>query len=568
MAELNGDLGSLEKVMGNNDKALFYHLKSSEICKNNELKTGLARAKINIGEIYEVQGNYRRSLIAFQEALLICEEYNLNGYKSSVYENLGNINLTIKEYKTAEKYYNKALKFALLLQNKNREIQSLKNLGKLYQELNRLPEALDYYNQGLKIAVKTNAVSLSANLNSNIASVYLEQNDLQIALRFVLESIELYKNHTIQENLAEAYLISAQIYESLLEFDKSRAHYQSSYDLVLNSGKISVLKMTSLKLAEVYEKNGNHPMSVQYYKEYIRYLGLSRDEDDVKEIIRMELQTKYHDLFIVDSLEKVNEIELLGIKHERREEKSLLNSYIAYGGLGALSLVLLFVGHSFVQKKRSTALLKSKNTLINQALDDKEILLKEVHHRVKNNMQVVSALLDLKSMNVNSEQAKAALEDSRSRIDAMQLAHLKMYQKGNYKQINITEYCQDIVTLLLIPIQREQDFFDVKGNDLWVDVELAQAVGFVIHELITNSIKHAWNESDSRRIELSINQFNNEIRLEYSDNGKGIPADFNIATAKSFGMKLIHSLVVRQLKGTIELKHEKGVNVVVKFETR
>ncbi len=248
--------------------------------------------------------------------------------------------------------------------------------------------------------------------------------------------------------------------------------------------------------------------------------------------------------------------------------KSQFQSYIAYSGAAVLFLILLLIGYFFVQKRRSATVLAEKNKIVNQALKDKEILLKEVHHRVKNNMQVVSSLLQLKSINTEDAAAKTALLDSKKRIDSMQLVHQKMYQKGNYEQVDIVEYCCDIVVLLLDHIKTAADQFVVRGDEFTIHVEQAQALGFIIHELITNSIKYAWCKNQPKRIAINLTKQDDGIQMEYLDNGKGITGALNLETTKSFGMMMVNSLVTRQLLGKIELKNKGGFYANVKFNAR
>ncbi len=568
IGELYGDLGNLKNKLGLTNEAIKLHTKSLKLSEEKDLYIGQARAKINLGQIYEAQGNYKLSLNSFLEALSICNEKKLNGYKSSIYENLGDVNLTVKEYETSEKHFKDALKYAKQLNNSNREMQSLRKLGKLNEELNNLSSAFNYYEKALKIAINKEARVLEAKLRSDIANIRLKQKNFDESLEYVTESIELFKENDVQENLDETYLIAAELYLELNQKKLSKNYYQKSYEIAKETKNINALKNASKGLAIAFEEYGNNPKSINYYKEFIQYSNQIRNEDDVKEIIRLELQDKYREKTIADSISKIGEIKLLQAEYDKKEAQSNLKSYIAYSGIGVLSLGLLFVGYSFVQKRKIAGVLTNKNQIISQALSDNKILLKEVHHRVKNNMQVVSSLLQLKSKHTDNELAKEALLDSQKRIDSMRLAHQRMYQKGNYEQIDIIEYCNDIVRLLLHPIEKPQDSFMVNGETLWINVEQAQALGFIIHELIANSIKHAWDKKQPKLVEISISKLNDEIQFGYSDNGKGLPNNFDIKTTKSFGMKLIHSLATRQLLGKIDVTNIKGFHTTIKFDAR
>jgi len=568
IAQLYGDIGNLRLKIGKTNEALKFHIKSLELAEIHNFKVKKARAKINISQIYERQGDYKQSLKTLQEALLICKKYKLVGFLSSVYESIGDINLSIKEYVLAEKNYKLALNFAKRLQNSNRIIQSLNKLGKVYQEQNNLNLATQYFKKALKVASKKETPALQAQVLSSLAGNELKQKKYSLALIYAIKSINLFEEYRIKESLGEAYLIAAQIYKGVGHRNLSETYYQKCYDIASLNGNSNMLNTVTKSLAVVSEENGNKGMALKYYKQFINYNAQKRDDDNVKEIIKMELKADYRNKMILDSLSKINEISLLRATHSKNEANSLFKVYFAYAGVGILSIILIFVVYFFEEKRKSAIILGKKNRVIAQVLKDKEILLKEVHHRVKNNMQVVSSFLQLKSINTNDELARITLIDSQKQIDSMLLAHQKIYQKGDYERICIVDYCRDIVALLLNPVEAQKDVFIVNGETLFIHIEQAQTLGFIIHELITNSLKHAWSTEQSKHIELNFMNFNEEVQFEYSDNGKGMPSDFSLEKTKSFGTKLIYSMVKRQLLGNVELSYKEGFHIKIKFNAR
>ncbi|WP_458627749.1 tetratricopeptide repeat-containing sensor histidine kinase [Winogradskyella sp. PC D3.3] len=568
IAQIYGDLGNLNNNLGNSTLALEYHLKSLEYANHYNFNVEYAKAKINIGEIYESQGQYKLSIETFVNALNFCESHNFVGFKSSIYENLGDINITIKEYETAEKNYTKALAYAKRLNNNNRLINALNKLGKLNLELNHLNQALDYYNEALHIAITRKAYVLEAKVRANLANANLLQNNTNEALKNITLAINQFENLKIKDNLDRAYIIAANIYSELNQKRKRNTYYKKAYDIAKTTNQINTLKSASKGLAMAYEEGGDLLNAIKYHKEFNTYSNQIRDDDGIKDIIRIEMQDVYKQKSFTDSINKANEIKLLQYEHNKKEERNKLRNYIAISSIMTLILIVLCVTYYYFQNKKIAIVLSKKNKLINAALSDKEILLKEVHHRVKNNMQVVSSLLYLKSKNTENQITKDALIDSKKRIDAMQLVHQKMYQKGNYQQIDILEYFNDIVDLLLKPIKSSEDSFTVHGKELWLHVEQAQALGFILHELITNSVKHAWNKTTIRNIDISIIKTENNIQFSYSDNGKGLPENFDITTSKSFGMKLIYSLSTRQLLGKTQINTSKGFAITITFNAR
>ncbi|MFD2542469.1 tetratricopeptide repeat protein [Lacinutrix gracilariae] len=568
IAEIYGDLGNLNNNLGNTNTALEYHFKALEYAEKHNIYVEYARAKINIGEIYEAQGKYKLSIETFEKALNFCVAHHFAGFKSSIYESLGDVNITIKEYETAKKNYTTAVDYAKRLNNNNRLINSLNKLGILHLELNSLDKALDFHNQALHVATTSKAYTLEAKTRANLANVLLQLNKTDKALEHITLALHQFETLKIKDNLDNAYIITAKIYHKLNRKKESHTYYKKAYELAKNTNHINTLKLASYSLAMAYEESGDLLNAIKYHKEYNTYSNQIRNEDGIKQIIRLEMQDVYKKKSLTDSINKANEIKLLQYEYDKKEERNKLRNYTAIFSIIILLAVVLCIAYFYNQKKKIAAVLSKKNKAIRVALNDKEILLKEVHHRVKNNMQVVSSLLYLKSKNTEDKIAKEALIDSKKRIDAMQLVHQKMYQKGNYQQIDVLEYFNDIVTLLLQPIKAPEDCFTVHGEELWLDVEQTQALGFILHELIANSIKYAWNKTDTKKVDISIIKTNNEIQFSYSDNGKGLPENFDITTTKSFGMKLIYSLSTRQLLGKTQISNTNGFTINITFHAR
>ncbi|WP_225036909.1 tetratricopeptide repeat protein [Winogradskyella sp. SM1960] len=568
ISKIYGDLGNLNNSLGNASLALDYHFKSLEYADKHNLNVDYARAKINIGEIYESQGKYKLSIETFEEALDFCTKHKYAGFKSSIYESLGDVNITIKEYQTAEKNYLKAIAYAKRLTNNNRLVNSLNKLGELHQELKNLEKAEINYKEALHIATTNKATILEAKVRANLAHNNLLQNQIKEAKNNITLAITQFENLKIKEDLDKAYIVAAKTYKVLNQKKESFTYYQKAYNIAKTTNHIKTLKLASLGLGRAYENQGDLSKAITYYKKFNSYSNKIRSEEGIRNIIRLEIKDVYQQKSIADSINKVNEIKLLQYDYDQKEERNKLKIYTAISSSIILLLIVLCITYFYNQKKKIAAVLSKKNKTIEDALNDKEILLKEVHHRVKNNMQIVASLLYLKSKNTENKIAKEALIDSKTRIDAMQLAHQKMYQKGNYKQIDIEEYFNNIMQLLLSPIQLENDNFTVQGNNLWADVEQAQALGFILHELITNSIKYAWPKTKTKEVKISILKKDDTIEFDYSDNGIGLPKSIDITTTKSFGLKLIYSIATRQLLGKTTICNSNGFAIKITFNAR
>jgi two-component sensor histidine kinase len=204
---------------------------------------------------------------------------------------------------------------------------------------------------------------------------------------------------------------------------------------------------------------------------------------------------------------------------------------------------------------------------VKASLKEKETLLMEIHHRVKNNMNVTSSLLKLQSAEVNDKKAITILEETRRRITAMALVHDKLYQSKDLANIDFGEYAKNLVENQLAAYggNRERISVTVSAENLFFDIDLATPCGLIISELISNAMKHAFPRNRKGEINIAFNSINeNEVELMVSDNGIGLPADLDFETTESFGLYLI-KLLVEQIEGTVDLERDGGTAFRIRF---
>jgi len=199
------------------------------------------------------------------------------------------------------------------------------------------------------------------------------------------------------------------------------------------------------------------------------------------------------------------------------------------------------------------------------SLQEKEIMLKEIHHRVKNNLQVISSLLNLQSMYNDDEKSISMFKESRDRVKSMALIHEKLYQSKDFAHIDFADYLKRLVTGLINTYDSKEKpinlYFQVEETYLGID----QAVpcGLIVNEIITNAMKHAFIESGEGEISIGLTIKDDDcIEITIKDNGRGIPEDFDIQKSESLGMKLVATLA-EQLQAKLDISNDNGT--VFKF---
>jgi two-component sensor histidine kinase len=223
-------------------------------------------------------------------------------------------------------------------------------------------------------------------------------------------------------------------------------------------------------------------------------------------------------------------------------------------------------------KDRTDALVKANEALeeevaqrqeaekmLQRSYDEKVLLLKEIHHRVKNNLQIIASLLNLQSRYIRDESSLAVIRESQNRVKAMALVHEKLYRAEDISHISLYDYVRFLGTGLF-------QFYDAKSRgiqftldirDVNVDIDAAIPLGLILNELISNSLKYAFPAGRKGEIAINIKKESHTITVLFRDNGIGIPAELDWRDTQSLGLRLVNTLV-DQLNGTIELDRTAG----------
>jgi two-component sensor histidine kinase len=196
-----------------------------------------------------------------------------------------------------------------------------------------------------------------------------------------------------------------------------------------------------------------------------------------------------------------------------------------------------------------------------------EVLLKEIHHRVKNNLQVISSLLDLQSNEIDDKKTLATLEEGQNRVKAMSLIHQKLYQNKNLETIEFEEYSQLLIADLAAIFKKSKSIrVEIKseGNTSY-DIDTAVPLGLILNELISNAFKYAFESSDGKILVTIKELGNGRHQLTVKDSGPGLPENFDFIRAKSLGLKLVRSLA-KQLYGQFDYTYDSGAEFAISFQ--
>jgi len=213
---------------------------------------------------------------------------------------------------------------------------------------------------------------------------------------------------------------------------------------------------------------------------------------------------------------------------------------------------------------------KQAEDQIKASLREKEVLLREIHHRVKNNLQVVSSLLNMQARNAKDKNTIEILSEARDRIKTMSLIHSQLYESSDLSEINMKEFVDLLLGQLLqsYPVGDTRITPVVRADDYPFPISVAVPVGLIINELLSNALKHAFYGRDKGKIEVSLTASESgRIHLAVSDDGVGLPPGFDIDESKTLGLRLVKILTEDQLQGTLEVTSDGGATFEIEFET-
>jgi two-component sensor histidine kinase/Flp pilus assembly protein TadD len=535
------------------DSALFYAKKSLVISLDFGDKILLAEAYEAVGGIEQRLGNDTKSLEAAFLALKIYEQLDLQEEQAAVYNLLAVNYSSQKEYSFAVNYLEKAY---LIYRNSNtrmHEAITLVNLGEVYRLSGNLDKAEDAFNRTIELNKFLDEDSILAYSLGNLGMIYAAKNDFDYAIQNLTEAIKiltvLNDDYSVSIYLSELALI----YKKENKYDLAESKLLEAFEMSENAGLKEQSKDFSAMLVALYEEKNNFQKALAYQKVYQTYQDSLVNKSNIKKI--EQIKASYE----IDKREV--EIEKINVISANRKSLAISSSI----GL-IIFAALAFLLYKFSNKvKLSNRKLLSQKAEITQKEKEKSLLLNELNHRVKNNLQIVSSLLNLQSNTVTDVAAKEFINSGKNRVEALSLVHRKLYQEGIETKVEVKPYVEELVlNLLHVYNTNLKPEFNIVPISIGVDKAIPLAL--IINELVTNTLKHAFTSIANPKLDILIKQQQNYLCLEVFDNGRGFSKEES-TKVDSLGLKLISSLV-NQLDGTYKTFFESGTRWVINLNIK
>ncbi len=528
-----------------------------------------------IRTVYHSMSNYDEAL---KYAQLAIESATVN--KDSV--DSGSFNLTLgilyaelKQWKSAKNYYQKALWY----------FEQSKNIDMVHVITNSICGGLIAYESPDKalafcqqISRQYPAISPSSRYLQylTLAECHLALKHFGTAETYYLQVLALGAGNTEVSNLAiGTYIRVGSFYVILKQYDKARTYLVHALNTLKQEGISRGAIAVHLQLFKVDSAQGNYSSAIKHYQTYKALSDSVFNEKKSQQIASLEIQ--------YETKKKEQDIALLTrqnlVQQTSIQQKDFQRNSIIAGAI--LLTCLLGVSYNrFRLKQKSNQLLETKQLEINQKnqsleqvldqkeelLVEKEWMLKEIHHRVKNNLQVITSMLNAQSHSLSDPIVLAALRESQNRVHAMALIHQKLYQSDNLAKVNMPEYIHEIMDSLIGSFD-QQDIIvgNVAVSEIQLDITLATPLGLIINEAVTNSLKYAFPENRSGTITVELHLIADQTyRLAIRDNGIGMPIGIDVERSRTLGLSMIRGLS-RQIGGQLKIHLDSGVHIHLEF---
>lgn len=547
-------------------------------------------------QLYTALAEYLNSHHQYDSSIVLAVKANIGAKRKDMVREeirallvIANSSLQLRKIYEAYKYADSALQISRHYNDKLMEGKSLMQMGLCARRhftalANR---TLPYYMDAKKISEINNDSLILFSSNMLIADDYFQNHKLPEGLPYLRTAVQIaLKSGNVQQKYSVYIILSMLLVQS--------EHHDESFILLKNALALSKQQKLPYSLQHTYLRISDHFHLKKQLDSSLYYANLSASVQGVDSswanmwIVKANIYKDLGDFksasdmyergldmatkdFLYRNQEQLSGYEAtlktkekeLQIEVEMKKRSKILWT------LWGILILFLVVLYAFTIQRRARRLLTAQNIMIEsqkqqleKSLDEKNILIKEIHHRVKNNLEVISSLLELQSNSSNDLKAKSALEAGQIRVQSIALIHHKLYHSESLAKIAFKEFIEDLYNQICKVFLREDAniMFKVSGDDLILEMDVAVPIGLILNELMTNSFKYAVKKGIQNTILIQLVPIPDQsswYKLVYKDNGPGLPEGLNIEKSTSLGMKVI-LLLTKQLGGKLNYYFDHG----------
>jgi two-component sensor histidine kinase/Tfp pilus assembly protein PilF len=547
------------EIFGENmDSAKYLVEKGYEEAQQESDLKAMGRALCYRAIYYDIDGRADSALFLFFKALSIQESIHDTEGLVVTYNNLGIFNFSQYQYPQALTYYKKAYAYAMLLKNYSSAAGSLVNMGVIESYNPNGGRALKYYEEAEKLYRLDGDSAALPPLWSNKAKIYLNQGNYSKAYEYNLKSVKLNDDYKTMASWLTERILMANILIKMKRWNEAEKYGLEGLKVAEQNHLPERKQYLYESLSNVYFGMGNYKKAFEFTSKYRDLRDSLINESRAAQVAEMEVKYRTERNINEINALKLEASEKKNIKLQKEQLQTGLYILVIGGGIGFVVFIILIVLLilTISLEKKNTRLQSEKKDQTEALLEQEKILMRESHHRIKNNLQLVNSILDLQSRSIEDAGVKKIFAESRQRIQAISFAHQRLQGNDTVEKLNLKSFLSDLIQSI------QSSSLDVHSEilvethieEVIISTEKAVPIGLIVNELFTNAIKYAFGTKNSGTVKITLKKETGRLELEISDNGQGIQGN----AKDGFGHQLIKSMI-RQLKAEYFLSLEPGV---------
>lgn len=524
----------------------------------------------NLGIVNDIQGATHLALKNFHTVLDIQEELKDSLGIATIYLNIGNLYLDQERHEKAEEYYLLSMDYFENLKHKSGIATIMINLGEIAIQKNELDLALRENLHAMSLYNEIKEVDGVAFSMINISSIYLDLDIPDSAKYYMDISYDIFSEIQDSSGIAEILYVYGLYFMETDDKPQAEKALLTSYEISSKREMIDLQMRVTKMLSKYYSSDSNFEKAFTYLS-YFRSLNSKYNTNETRRKFSV-----VEEQYIEESRTKeaaLKELELKAVSDKLKFNQILSN--LAISGLIIIAIFIVILYQRYQREKNFISRLENTNQelkIINEEYQqtliskkEKEILVKEIHHRVKNNLQIINSLLRFQAQK-SPKNSQNLFLDLQTKITAMALLHDQLHLARDFSMINVKTYLTQLITNLISAYDIKENIkFDVKINVGHLDLDTLHPLGLLINEVVSNSIKYAFKGVKDKEIYLHFNQDGNEYELKIGDRGIGLNKNSNNFNTNSIGLELIDSLS-EQLGGEIKRTVNNGTYYCLTFK--
>jgi two-component system, sensor histidine kinase PdtaS len=620
LASSYAELGDLFLQKKDYTKALAFYEKAQPILIETGNDHKLGKVLKNTGDIYSVRSYFRQAFDHYREAANYLRRTGQLKLLNECQDAMGNLTLEFGQIRGAINHFKRSLIVKTNLNDDAGVITTTAKISKIYLSLKQYDSAL-YFNKEVQRLAKNDAETLTdAAIDELIILSFLGKLNEAAVSKATAEKLVLLQNNT--SNKIKLLAAASNYYLAQKDKEMHKKYFDSAAALIIETRSAELAVAGLSQLAEMSSQNEDYTTAYRMLKLMDRYKDIFRNENmerisaEIKNASETSLKEKeiehlsrennlkadklsketllrlalIRQNLLIDSslgqqqlLTAAKEVEsnlrneqltkekelslLLGRENELNQQRlnaERKNKKLLWFGIGALAILGSII---YIQYRKQL----TKNAIINKQSGELQVLNKEIHHRVKNNLQVISSMLDLQSQSLNDQKATEIIKEGIQRVQSMAFIHQNLYQGNAVNSVNMNEYIKMLSNHLFqtYNIRPEKINLHTEIENFNLHTDTAIPLGMILNELISNSLKYAFKGKEKGDIWVTMKKNNNELLLQVKDNGVGLPAGFSSDNTSSFGYEIIKAFA-QKLRARMNVDGSSGTDVqliISKFKT-